>query len=397
MSSEELEMRSILILSGSPKEVIDGVRYYASVNGVQGFLTAKTLALKGNQVTVIMPDDESYEDCENLRIITKKSDGTVIVSAEDMVKAASEVCAENKFDLAIQLANTASFKAHKPVSQKLKVKDNDLVSFEIEKNTDLFLHLQSLGLPVIEEPDELNEKPVLKSPAREPKTKELIGIKVIVSSGAVSEILTAKNDVITNFSSGKQGFEIAYALADRGADVLLIAGNVHLPEPSHTHIKTIYVQSTEEMLKACQKGLPAHAYIGVAAVADFGIKTVINNIEEYFASDRVRTIEMKQNPDILSYFGHLKETRPEIVIGFAAETHDLLSYAEQKLHKKNADVIFANSVSKDNNAMGSDNNRVYMITKNKTVDCGYSSKYRVGEIIAEIISSNPKLFPALQK
>jgi phosphopantothenoylcysteine decarboxylase/phosphopantothenate--cysteine ligase len=165
---------------------------------------------------------------------------------------------------------------------------------------------------------------------------------------------------IANRSSGKQGHAIAAAAAALGADVLLVSGPVNLPDPQG--VKTVKVESAQEMLAEVSKGLPADVAIFAAAVADWRVKEPnASKIKKQPGGSP--TLGLVENPDILATIGHRGEGRPRLVIGFAAETEQLIEHAKAKLARKGCDWIVANDVSAGSGVMGGDRNTVHLVTK----------------------------------
>ena len=162
---------------------------------------------------------------------------------------------------------------------------------------------------------------------------------------------------IANRSSGRQGFAIAQAAAEMGADVTLIAGPVHLTTPPG--VIRIDVESAREMLAEVEKALPADVAIMVAAVADW---RAADEAGQKIKKDgkAVPPLELAENPDILATLGEHVQ-RPALLIGFAAETEKVIEHAQAKLAKKGCDWIVANDVSGD--VMGGANNAVHIVTK----------------------------------
>jgi phosphopantothenoylcysteine decarboxylase/phosphopantothenate--cysteine ligase len=185
----------------------------------------------------------------------------------------------------------------------------------------------------------------------------LHGKRIIVTAGPTLEPIDPVR-FISNRSSGKQGFAIADALAKLGADVHLISGPVALPDPAGANVTRI--ETAHEMLSACESALPADAAICVAAVADWRpLSTAAKKIKK--GADGPPPIALAENPDILAALSKGGKKRPKLVIGFAAETNDVETYAQAKLAKKGCDWIVANDVSGD--VMGGDNNQVLLISK----------------------------------
>jgi phosphopantothenoylcysteine decarboxylase/phosphopantothenate--cysteine ligase len=195
------------------------------------------------------------------------------------------------------------------------------------------------------------------SSARSGKT--LKGRRVIVTSGPTHEPIDPVR-YIANRSSGKQGHAIAAAAAALGADVLLVSGPVNLPDPPG--VKTVKVESAQEMLAEVSKGLPADVAIFAAAVADWRVKEPnASKIKKQPGGSP--TLGLVENPDILATIGHRGEGRPRLVIGFAAETEQLIEHAKAKLARKGCDWMVANDVSAGSGVMGGDRNTVHLVTK----------------------------------
>ncbi|HTV70318.1 MAG TPA: bifunctional phosphopantothenoylcysteine decarboxylase/phosphopantothenate--cysteine ligase CoaBC [Rhizobiaceae bacterium] len=189
------------------------------------------------------------------------------------------------------------------------------------------------------------------------RPKPLAGRKIIITSGPTHEPIDPVR-YIANRSSGKQGHAIAAALVKLGADVHLVSGPVSIPDPAG--VMAIHVESAREMQAAVEKLLPADAGVFVAAVADWRTANSASEKIKKKAGEGPPALEMVENPDILAGIGHHKK-RPYLVVGFAAETQDLLKNAQAKLKKKGADFIVANDVSGD--VMGGDRNRVCIVSK----------------------------------
>jgi phosphopantothenoylcysteine decarboxylase / phosphopantothenate---cysteine ligase len=190
----------------------------------------------------------------------------------------------------------------------------------------------------------------------EPTHRPLHGKHVLVTAGPTYEAIDPVR-YIANRSSGRQGFAIAQAAAEMGADVTLVAGPVHLVTPPG--VIRIDVESARDMLAEVEKALPADVAIMVAAVADWRAADVP---EQKIKKDgnAIPPLALTENPDILATLGkHMQ--RPKLLIGFAAETEKMEEYARAKLAKKGCDWIVANDVSGD--VMGGPNNAFHIVTK----------------------------------
>jgi phosphopantothenoylcysteine decarboxylase/phosphopantothenate--cysteine ligase len=185
----------------------------------------------------------------------------------------------------------------------------------------------------------------------------LAGKRVLVTSGPTSEPLDPVR-VLANRSSGKQGHAIAAAAAAAGADVVLISGPVSLPDPPG--VTVVHVETARQMLAAVEKAPPAAVAVLAAAVADWRPRQASHNkIKKH---GRPPTIELVENPDILSTIAHRTSGRPPLVIGFAAETDNVIANAKAKLKKKACDWILANDISPETGIMGGDRNTIHVVT-----------------------------------
>ncbi|MEZ5805065.1 MAG: bifunctional phosphopantothenoylcysteine decarboxylase/phosphopantothenate--cysteine ligase CoaBC [Rhizobiaceae bacterium] len=216
------------------------------------------------------------------------------------------------------------------------------------------------------------------------RPKPLVGKKIIVTSGPTHEPIDPVR-YIANRSSGKQGYAIAAALARLGADVRLVSGPVSIPDPAG--VKTIHVESAREMKDAVEQLLPADAGIFVAAVADWRTANEAGEKIKKVAGEGPPSLKMVENPDILAGIGHHPK-RPYLVVGFAAETQDVLKNAEAKLKKKGADFIVANDVSHDGSGgvMGGDRNSVTIVSRDGMDQWADMTKEAVAERLAALIA-----------
>ena len=186
--------------------------------------------------------------------------------------------------------------------------------------------------------------------------RPLAGKRAIVTAGPTAEPIDPVR-VITNRSSGKQGYAIAAALAALGADVVLVSGPTALPAPAG--VRRIDVETAQQMLSACEAALPAEIAVCVAAVADWRPKAAGGSKIKKGAGGPP-PIALEETPDILATLSK-DERRPRLVIGFAAETDDVEANAQAKLRKKGCDWIVANDVSVAG-TMGGDANAVAIVT-----------------------------------
>ena len=187
--------------------------------------------------------------------------------------------------------------------------------------------------------------------------RPLHGRRILVTAGPTHEPIDPVR-YIANRSSGKQGFAIAAAAANAGAEVLLIAGPVPLPTPPG--VIRVDVETAREMADEVRQGLPVDAAIMVAAVADWRAADPAEQKIKKDGSGAVPPLALAENPDILASVAKSPE-RPPLLIGFAAETNDVIAHAEAKLARKGCDWIVANDVSAD--PMGGESNRVHIVSK----------------------------------
>jgi phosphopantothenoylcysteine decarboxylase/phosphopantothenate--cysteine ligase len=212
----------------------------------------------------------------------------------------------------------------------------------------------------------------------------LKGVKALVTAGPTREPVDPVR-FLANHSSGKQGYAIAEALARAGADTTLISGPVSLAAPAG--VKLTRVVTAEEMLAVCQANLPADVLVMAAAVADWRPDIAANSKIKKSVDRVVPLIKLVENPDILATIAHGTH-RPRLVIGFAAETDDVVSNAIAKRARKGADWIIANDVSGD--VMGGDRNRVHLISETGVENWPELTKTEVGERLARRIAEKLK-------
>ena len=203
--------------------------------------------------------------------------------------------------------------------------------------------------------------------------------KALVTAGPTYEYIDPVR-FITNKSSGKQGFELAKALSKKGFETTLISGPTNLK--INNDINLIQVETADEMFKATQNNLPTDVAIFSAAVADFKIKK--KKREKIKKIDYVN-LNLEENIDILNYVSNHNSLRPKLVIGFAAETHNIEENSKKKLMEKNCDWIIANDVSNKSIGFDSDFNEVTILYKDKKIDDEKLYMKKKSEIADEII------------
>ena len=214
----------------------------------------------------------------------------------------------------------------------------------------------------------------------ETRAQPLAGKHVLVTAGATHEPIDPVR-YIANRSSGKQGFAIAGALAALGARVSLIAGPVTLPTPAG--VTRIDVETAREMAAAVDAALPADAAVMVAAVADWRVEASADQKIKK-ATGATPTLALAENPDILATLGR-SDRRPRLLVGFAAETQQVVPHAQAKLARKGADWIVANDVSGD--VMGGDANTVHIVSADAVETWERAPKAAVAERLAAKIAA----------
>ncbi len=207
-------------------------------------------------------------------------------------------------------------------------------------------------------------------------------MKAIVTAGPTLEPIDPVR-FLSNRSSGRQGYAIAEALRDLGVDVVLVSGPVALNDPEG--LKTVRIETAREMLAAVNAHLPADVFISVAAVADW---RPAESADKKLKLDKgaLASLPLAENPDILKTISHYgPDKRPRLVVGFAAETHDVLAHARAKRLRKGCDWIVANDVSGD--VMGGAENAALLITPEEEAPFARAAKSALARKLAERIFS----------
>ena len=213
----------------------------------------------------------------------------------------------------------------------------------------------------------------------------LAGLKALVTSGPTHERIDPVR-YIANRSSGKQGHAIAIALARLGAGTVLVSGPTGVPDPAG--VRAEHVESAEDMLAACRAALPADIVVCAAAVADWRVDGVAEQKLKKRAGGEPPKLKFAENPDILATLSQLAEGRPRLVVGFAAETENLIENAEAKRRRKGCDWIVANDVSAAGGGFGGDSNLVHLIAGDQVEDWPRMSKRDVAERLAARIAEH---------
>ena len=210
----------------------------------------------------------------------------------------------------------------------------------------------------------------------------LKGLKALITAGPTHEPIDPVR-YIANRSSGKQGYAIAEAIAGLGAETLLVSGPVNLPDPEG--VRVIRVETALEMAAACEEALPSQIAIMTAAVADWRTTEFAQEKIKKNTDNTPPSLELKENPDILAELvAHT--LRPDLIVGFAAETEQVMDHARAKFTRKGCDWLIANNVSPDTGVMGGDFNTIHFLTQTSEESWEMLSKKDVALRLADKIA-----------
>jgi phosphopantothenoylcysteine decarboxylase/phosphopantothenate--cysteine ligase len=210
----------------------------------------------------------------------------------------------------------------------------------------------------------------------------LAGRRALVTSGPTREPIDPVR-YISNHSSGKQGHAIAAALAALGADTVLVSGPTQEPGPAG--VKVVPIETAVEMLAACEAALPVDVAVMAAAVADWRVETAgPHKLKKDGGGPPV--LHLAENPDILASIAQRGNDRPVLVIGFAAETDDVIENARAKRLRKRCDWILANDVSPGTGTFGGDRNTIHLVDAEGIEDWPVMTKREVAQRLAERIA-----------
>ena len=212
--------------------------------------------------------------------------------------------------------------------------------------------------------------------------RPLAGKRVLITSGPTHEAIDPVR-YIANRSSGAQGAALGRALADLGADVVFVTGPADVAPPAGVHV--VAVETAQQMLDAVRAALPVDAAVFAAAVADWRVAGASAHKLKKVAGN-LPTLEFAENPDILAEGAQMDAGRPGLVVGFAAETDDVVAHATAKRARKGCDWIVANDVSPETGIMGGSENAVILISETNEETWPRMSKGQVAERLAQRIS-----------
>ena len=397
------DKKILLIISGgiAAYKTLDLIRLIKKNNGdVQCILT------KGGEQFVTplsvssLAQSKVYSDLWSLTDETEM--GHIRLSRENdlivVAPASADLLAKMAHGLADDLASTTLLASNKPVlvapAMNPEMWENKATQDNIQTLNERGIQMVGpekgdmacgeTGIGRMSEPEDIFD--AIKDFFFEQPLKD---VKALVTSGPTYEPLDPVR-FIGNRSSGKQGHAIAVALRNAGADVTLVSGPTNLPDLQG--VKTIRIETAQQMLRACNDVLPADVAICTAAVSDWTPENPQNQKIKKTNDNDVPNIKFVQNPDILKTISKQSNKRPQLVIGFAAETQNLEQNAKEKLKKKGCDWILANEVGIDETGVektfGSDKNQIYFISQDKSERWDKASKDDVARTLVERIKKH---------
>jgi len=391
MTNMDKNLKILLIISG-------GIAAYKSLELIRilkkNNIKVQVILTKGGEKFVTplsvaaLSEEKVYQDLFSLKDETEM--GHIRLSRENdliiVAPASANIIAHTAAGISNDLATTVLLAANKPIffvpSMNVEMWNNPITQKNIKflKNNNFnFIGPDSGDLACGEEGDGRMSEPqeIFKYITSTIKKKN-IKLEILVTAGPTHEAIDPVR-YISNKSSGKQGIEIAKAFHKLGANVNLVLGPSKEDIPIGINI--INIKTAKEMLKEIKKIKNIDIAICAAAVSDWTIDNPFNNkIKKQEINKPVLNLSL--NPDILEYISNKNDNRPKLVIGFAAETNNLIKNAKEKLKKKNCDWIVANDVSKNPEIFGGDNNCISLVTKNNVDDWDICSKKEVAEKLA---------------
>ena len=397
MSARLLNKRILLIVGGgiaaykTPELVRQLVKEGADVQCLLGksgseFVTALTLAsVSGNKVYQNLFD--LTDETEMGHIQLSRNADLVLVAP-----ATADLMAKMAQGFANDLASTALLATDKPViiapamNVRMWLHDATQRNLETLKNDGITIINPNEGDMACGEtgPGRMAEPVEIMEAVAEaliPKGP-LKGLKALITAGPTHEPIDPVR-YIANRSSGKQGYAIAEAIAGLGAETLLVSGPVNLPDPEG--VRVIRVETALEMAAACEEALPSQIAIMTAAVADWRTAESAQEKIKKNTDNTPPSLELTENPDILA--GLVAHTlRPDLIVGFAAETEQVMDHARAKFTRKGCDWLMANNVSPDTGVMGGDFNTIHFLTQTSEESWEMLSKQDVALRLADKIA-----------
>ena len=397
------DKKILLIISGgiAAYKTLDLIRLIKKNNGdVQCILTKGGKQFVTPLSVSSLAQSKVYSDLWSLTDETEM--GHIRLSRENdlivVAPASADLLAKMAHGLADDLASTTLLASNKPVlvapAMNPEMWENKATQDNIQTLNERGIQMVGpekgdmacgeTGIGRMSEPEDIFD--AIKDFFFEQPLKD---VKALVTSGPTYEPLDPVR-FIGNRSSGKQGHAIAVALRNAGADVTLVSGPTNLPDLQG--VKTIRIETAQQMLRACNDVLPADVAICTAAVSDWTPENPQNQKIKKTNDNDVPNIKFVQNPDILKTISKQSNKRPQLVIGFAAETQNLEQNAKEKLKKKGCDWILANEVGIDETGVektfGSDQNQIYFISQDKSERWDKASKDDVARTLVERIKKH---------
>ncbi len=349
-------------------------------------------ALSGGQVFTDLFDAKSEFDVGHIRL-AREADLIVVApaTADFMAKLAyghaddlaSAVLLATTSKVLLAPAMNPHMWAAKATQRNLKILAQDALSF-VGPGQGEMAEANERGLGRMAEPLEIADA-AAKLLGSGPQL--LKGKRVLVTSGPTHEPIDPVR-YIANRSSGKQGHAIAAAAAAAGAHVTLVSGPVGIPDPRD--VDAVHIESAREMLDAVERALPADIAIFAAAVADWRVASAGAQKLKKEAGKATPSFVLTENPDILATVAHRTADRPRLVIGFAAETENVVAHAQEKLKRKGCDWILANDVSPQTGIMGGDSNTIDLVHASGVERWPPQSKEAVARMLIERIAEEFK-------
>lgn len=397
MSARLLNKRILLIVGGgiaaykTPELVRQLVKEGADVKCLLSksgseFVTALTLAsVSGNKVYQNLFD--LTDETEMGHIQLSRNADLVLVAP-----ATADLMAKMAQGFANDLASTALLATDKPVMIAPAMNVRMWLHDATQRNLET---LKNDGITIIN-PNEGDMACGETGPGRMAEPLEIMeavaealipkgplkGLKALITAGPTHEPIDPVR-YIANRSSGKQGYAIAEAIAGLGAETLLVSGPVNLPDPEG--VRVIRVETALEMAAACEEALPSQIAIMTAAVADWRTAESAQEKIKKNTDNTPPSLELTENPDILA--GLVAHTlRPDLIVGFAAETEQVMDHARAKFTRKGCDWLMANNVSPDTGVMGGDFNTIHFLTQTSEESWEMLSKQDVALRLADKIA-----------
>ena len=384
-------LKILLIISG-------GIAAYKSLELIRIFkknnIKVQVVLTKGGAQFVTplsiaaLSEEKVYQDLFSLKDETEM--GHIQLSRKNdlilVAPASANIIAHVAAGIANDLATTIILAANKPVlfapSMNVEMWNNPITKKNIQflkNNNYKFVGPEPGDLACGEEGNgRMSEPENIKKYISSMFKKKKLNIDVLVTAGPTFEAIDPVR-FIGNRSSGKQGIAIAKAFSELGANVTLVLGPSSQTVPEH--IRVINIETAKDMLEAVKEIKNIDVAICAAAVSDWAIKNPSKNkIKKN--NEKIPRISFALNPDILAYISNKKKDRPKLVIGFAAETNNLINNAKDKLKSKKCDWIIANNVLEKPDVFGGDNNNITLITKDNIESWDKCSKTKVAKKLA---------------